>query len=509
MLLSWDDPSTRKAIDIYMRTVNPMRRGAPGTSSSSVASTPDSVDDVYIVFDANYPVHGLGDVYLGAPVATPVDPRHRLVTTKYNPWTWTPRTPSASVSTLYLRHGGTGRLPVRRSHGPVLNTFPRSDCFADGKPGCCVSSISCASIPWKPTSCCNCARIPGRTWQPRIDPVDLLAEQAEFARDNAEDIERQRRRQQAAFAAERGRWARRAGMNIDESGGGAIGSAIGAHPEARDQIAAAASVAIHLLDDDALQRRVAALDPDAPLFGVPFVIKDNLDLAGHPTTAACPVMPMSPRNRPRRRAPGSGGRGLRRQGQPRPVRDRSGPNALAYGVPTNAVLPDRVPGGSSSGSAVAVALGIVPSLWGPIPRAWDVFRRRQHRRSPRRRAASVREASCRLVAASIASASSRVPPPMRQESAIMGAAVGRSARPSQPTPGPISRIGRLTGDDLVIDDPVYGDGYERFLDLIAGDGCSSTRSITAPSPKPRICSTADRGWPNAPRRSAMRSLGDR
>jgi urea carboxylase len=34
---------------------------------------------------------GLGDVYLGAPVATPMDPRHRLVTTKYNPArTWTP-----------------------------------------------------------------------------------------------------------------------------------------------------------------------------------------------------------------------------------------------------------------------------------------------------------------------------------------------------------------------------------------------------------------------------------
>src|SRR3546814_14064604 len=33
---------------------------------------------------------GLGDVYLGAPVATPIDPRHRLVTTKYNPArTWT------------------------------------------------------------------------------------------------------------------------------------------------------------------------------------------------------------------------------------------------------------------------------------------------------------------------------------------------------------------------------------------------------------------------------------
>ncbi len=52
----------------------------------------DSVNDVFdTVFDADYLVLGLGDVYLGAPVATPLDPRHRLVTTKYNPArTWTP-----------------------------------------------------------------------------------------------------------------------------------------------------------------------------------------------------------------------------------------------------------------------------------------------------------------------------------------------------------------------------------------------------------------------------------
>jgi urea carboxylase len=51
----------------------------------------EHVDDVRrIVFDASYLVLGLGDVYLGAPLATPIDPRHRLVTTKYNPArTWT------------------------------------------------------------------------------------------------------------------------------------------------------------------------------------------------------------------------------------------------------------------------------------------------------------------------------------------------------------------------------------------------------------------------------------
>ena len=71
----------------------PMRPGARPTSSSSAASTASRSEDACrdIVFDADYLVLGLGDVYLGAPVATPLDPRHRLVTTKYNPArTWTP-----------------------------------------------------------------------------------------------------------------------------------------------------------------------------------------------------------------------------------------------------------------------------------------------------------------------------------------------------------------------------------------------------------------------------------
>ncbi len=63
----------------------------------------DSVDDVYrTVFDAEYLVLGLGDVYLGAPVATPLDPRHRLVTTKYNPArTWTAEN-SVGIGGAYL-----------------------------------------------------------------------------------------------------------------------------------------------------------------------------------------------------------------------------------------------------------------------------------------------------------------------------------------------------------------------------------------------------------------------
>ena len=92
--LSWDDPQTRLAIQKYVTTVRP---GAPWCTPNNIefirrVNGLDSVEDVKrIVFDADYLVMGLGDVYLGAPVATPLDPRHRLVTTKYNPArTWTP-----------------------------------------------------------------------------------------------------------------------------------------------------------------------------------------------------------------------------------------------------------------------------------------------------------------------------------------------------------------------------------------------------------------------------------
>lgn len=90
--LSWDDAACRLAIEKYMQSV---RKDAPWCPSNIEfirrINGLDSIDTVKrIVFDASYVVMGLGDVYLGAPVATPLDPRHRLVTTKYNPArTWT------------------------------------------------------------------------------------------------------------------------------------------------------------------------------------------------------------------------------------------------------------------------------------------------------------------------------------------------------------------------------------------------------------------------------------
>lgn len=102
--ISWDDEACRIAIEKYMQSV---RKDAPWCPSNIEfirrINGLDSVDDVKrIVFDAHYVVMGLGDVYLGAPVATPLDPRHRLVTTKYNPArTWTAEN-SVGIGGSYL-----------------------------------------------------------------------------------------------------------------------------------------------------------------------------------------------------------------------------------------------------------------------------------------------------------------------------------------------------------------------------------------------------------------------
>lgn len=102
--LSWDDYATRLAIKKYDELV---RKDAPWCPDNIEfirrINGLDSVEEVKkIVFSASYLVMGLGDVYLGAPVATPLDPRHRLVTTKYNPArTWTPEN-AVGIGGAYL-----------------------------------------------------------------------------------------------------------------------------------------------------------------------------------------------------------------------------------------------------------------------------------------------------------------------------------------------------------------------------------------------------------------------
>jgi allophanate hydrolase len=106
-------------------------------------------------------------------------------------------------------------------------------------------------------------------------------------------------------------------------------------------------------------------DTALPLYGVPFAVKDNIDVAGLPTTAACPAFAYTPKADAtcieRLRAAGAIPIGKTNLDQFATglVGVRS-----PYGVPRNAFDPKLIPGGSSSGSGVAVAAGLVPFALG-------------------------------------------------------------------------------------------------------------------------------------------------
>ena len=130
-----------------------------------------------------------------------------------------------------------------------------------------------------------------------------------------------------------------------------------------------AAIFISLRDEADLlaeARALAAKNPeDYPLYGIPVAIKDNIDVAGLPTTAACPSLSYMPQNdatvvaRLRKAGAIIVGKTNLDQFATGLVGTRS-----PYGIPRNPLNPNLVPGGSSSGSAVAVATGLVPLALG-------------------------------------------------------------------------------------------------------------------------------------------------
>ncbi|MDF3196614.1 urea carboxylase [Pseudomonas sp. 1928-m] len=210
--LSWDDPACQLAIEKYMTTV---RKDAPWCPSNlefirRINDLPN-LDEVYrTVFEASYLVMGLGDVYLGAPVATPLDPRHRLVTTKYNPArTWTAEN-SVGIGGAYMcvygMEGPGGYQFVGRTL-QMWNRYREVAAF-DGKPWLLRFFDQ---IRFYPVSADELLRIrrdfPLGRYDLRIEHSELaLADYQTFLDREAEGIDAFRNQQRAAFDAERQRW---------------------------------------------------------------------------------------------------------------------------------------------------------------------------------------------------------------------------------------------------------------------------------------------------------------
>jgi allophanate hydrolase len=132
-----------------------------------------------------------------------------------------------------------------------------------------------------------------------------------------------------------------------------------------ERIAAAdQAVWIHRRDRPAVlndARALAARDPATlPLYGLPFAVKDNIDVAGLPTTAACPEFAYTPERTAFvvQRLIEAGALLIGKTNMDQFATGLVGVRS-PHGVPRNPFDPRYVPGGSSSGSAVAVASGLV------------------------------------------------------------------------------------------------------------------------------------------------------
>ena len=211
--LSWDDPATRLAIDKYMQSV---RKDAPWCPSNIEfirrINGLESVDDVQrIVFDASYLVMGLGDVYLGAPVATPLDPRHRLVTTKYNPArTWTPEN-AVGIGGAYLCVYGMEGPGGYQFVGRTVQMWNRHRQTADFTGGKQWLLRFFDQLRFYPVSADELLQMredfPRGKFQLRVEESRLkLREYRQFLATNRDSIAAFKAQQQAAFDAERERW---------------------------------------------------------------------------------------------------------------------------------------------------------------------------------------------------------------------------------------------------------------------------------------------------------------
>ena len=137
--LAFEDSATLDAVQRYRETV---RDSAPWLPNNvdfiqriNGLSSRDEVRD--IVFAARYMVLGLGDVYLGAPCAVPVDPRHRLLTSKYNPARTFTAEGTVGIGGVYMCIYGMdspGGYQLIGRTLPIWNKYLKSHQFSAGEP---------------------------------------------------------------------------------------------------------------------------------------------------------------------------------------------------------------------------------------------------------------------------------------------------------------------------------------------------------------------------------------
>jgi urea carboxylase len=204
--LAWRHSAAMRAVERYAASV---RADAPWCPDNiefirRINGLPDEDAVRRIVLSASYLVLGLGDVYLGAPVALPIDPRHRLITTKYNPTrTWTPANAVGIGGAFLCVYGveGPGGYQLVGRTVPIWNAIedpPWRLAHFDQLRFELVSEPELEELR---------AASDAGAWQPRMTPVAFsLREYDRFVTAHSAEIDQFTARREAAFADERSAW---------------------------------------------------------------------------------------------------------------------------------------------------------------------------------------------------------------------------------------------------------------------------------------------------------------
>ncbi|TYL43756.1 urea carboxylase [Dickeya sp. ws52] len=213
MPMAFEDSATLDAVGRYQDTVRASAPWLPNNVDfiqriNGLASR-DAVKQT--LFDASYLILGLGDVYLGAPCAVPVDPRHRLLSSKYNPARTFTAEGTVGIGGMYMCIYGMdspgGYQLVGRTL-PIWNKFLKNEQFQAGEPWLLRFFDQ---VRFYPVSEAELNRLrddfrEGRAAIRIEETVFDFQAHLQFLHTHAADIADFRARQAAAFEAEVERW---------------------------------------------------------------------------------------------------------------------------------------------------------------------------------------------------------------------------------------------------------------------------------------------------------------
>lgn len=222
--MAFEDSATLDAVARYRQSVRDTAPWLPSnTEFMRRINGLDSIEQVReVLFNASYLVLGLGDVYLGAPCAVPIDPRHRLLTSKYNPARTYTAEGTVGIGGVYMCIYGMdspgGYQLVGRTL-PIWNRFLKSPAFVNGEPWLLkfFDQVRYYPVSEEELTRQREAFREGRLQLQIEEGWFDLAEHEAFLQDNAQSIAAFKQRQQSAFSREVALWQAEEQAQVDEA----------------------------------------------------------------------------------------------------------------------------------------------------------------------------------------------------------------------------------------------------------------------------------------------------